>query len=72
MYNLHRHRFGRVTGGGGARLSQAGLLGEFMLNDPGDTATSISPLIVDWSKRPQTGAFLNLFFPMHIKPYGLK
>lgn len=43
-----------------------GLGGESTITDPGDTATIISPLIVDWSKRPWTGGFHKLFFPCRL------
>lgn len=36
-----------VTEKGGTQLSQTGLGGEFMIVDPGDMATIISPLIDD-------------------------
>lgn len=53
--------YGCGGGKGGTCLWLAGLGGESRTIDPGDTATIISNLIVDWSKRPQTGRFHKIF-----------
>lgn len=45
--NLHGCYSDSGDGVGGIRLSQAGQGGEYMITDPGDMVTIISPLIVD-------------------------
>jgi len=47
IYNFHGNYFDSAGAVGGTWLSQAGLGGEYMITDPEDMVTIISPIIVD-------------------------